>query len=132
MSFKINSMFLIKKRYIGLHDGIPRLQERPPALKREYPALQKHENFSPFFFFVGLFCPPGSGSAFQMIQSTKINYGSMLIQIHNTGCKYVCIRYLKRDMRGAEDSGECGYSCSPHSHTSVLNMAREQYKHTAH
>ncbi len=36
------------------------LQEKPSALKREHPALQKLK-FINFFMFVGHFCPPGPG-----------------------------------------------------------------------
>jgi hypothetical protein len=35
-----------------------KLQEKPSALKREHPALQKMK-FLYFFMFVGHFCPPG-------------------------------------------------------------------------
>jgi hypothetical protein len=37
------------------------LQEKPSALKREHPALQKMKLVN-FFKFFGHFCPPGSGS----------------------------------------------------------------------
>ncbi len=36
-------------------------KEKPSALKREHPALQ-NMNFLNFFYFVGHFCSPGSGS----------------------------------------------------------------------
>jgi hypothetical protein len=38
-----------------------KLQEKPSALKREHPALRKMK-FLNLIFFVGHFCPPGSGS----------------------------------------------------------------------
>ncbi len=43
-----------------LHKGRPSIQEKPPALKSEHPAFQ---NISILHFFVGYFCPPGSGSS---------------------------------------------------------------------
>ncbi len=37
-----------------------KLQQKPSALKGEHPELQNMK-FLNFFFFVGNFCPPGSG-----------------------------------------------------------------------
>ncbi len=39
-----------------------KLQEKPLALKREHPALQKPEIYQLFSMFVGHFCPHISGS----------------------------------------------------------------------
>jgi hypothetical protein len=39
-----------------------KLQEKPSALKREHPALQKMKFIYKKFYVVGHFCPPGSGS----------------------------------------------------------------------
>jgi len=40
-----------------------KLQKKPPTLKRVHPALRTIKcTYSLFFFFVGNFCPPGSGS----------------------------------------------------------------------
>jgi hypothetical protein len=41
---------------------MPKLQEKPSALKREHPELKKHENSRLVSIFVGGFCPAGSGS----------------------------------------------------------------------
>ncbi len=43
---------------------MPKLQEKPSALKKRTSSTSKHENSVPvlFFIFVGHFCPPGSGS----------------------------------------------------------------------
>jgi hypothetical protein len=38
-----------------------KLQEKPLAIKREHPALQKKRIFYHFSMLVGHFCPPGSG-----------------------------------------------------------------------
>jgi hypothetical protein len=45
---------------------MPKLQEKPSALKREHPALQKMKILSFFSIFWVHFCPPGSGSAICM------------------------------------------------------------------
>ncbi len=50
-------LFYIKNCYLLMS----KLQEKPSALKREHPALQKL-NLLIFFMFVGLFCPPVSGA----------------------------------------------------------------------
>jgi hypothetical protein len=102
-----------------------KLHEKPPALKGEHPALQKHEIFSLFLlvFFALLDPDPHShwGSQIQPTKSITDHCGS-----RSTTLVARTPEYLKRDMRGAEDSGECGYSGSSHSHTSVLNTTRDQ------
>jgi hypothetical protein len=42
---------------------MPKLQEKPSVLKREHPVLKAMKILAFFSIFVGLFCPPGSGSA---------------------------------------------------------------------
>jgi hypothetical protein len=57
------------------------LQEKPSALKREHPALQKIILFS---MFVGHFCPPGSGYGSSFPIESRYNPIPDPIRIHNT------------------------------------------------
>ncbi len=55
-------IFLIKNCNLPIpRPWTPKLQEKPSALKREHPALQKMKILF-FFGVLGHFCPPGSGS----------------------------------------------------------------------
>jgi hypothetical protein len=42
---------------------MPKLQEKPSALKREHPVLKNMKILDFFAIFVGHFCPSGSRSA---------------------------------------------------------------------
>ncbi len=51
-----------KKIYLSLASiKESKLQQKPSALQGEHPALQNMKLFYLFSFFVGHFCPPGSG-----------------------------------------------------------------------
>ncbi len=62
---------------LGLHEGLPS-GRRSLLPSKEISSTSKHEILSLFSFFVGHFCPPGSGSALGIrisvrIQPIKIN-----------------------------------------------------------
>ena len=60
-----------------------KLQEKPSALKREHPALRKMK-FLNLIFFVGHFCPPGSGSgSTDLIESGYRSLTLLTEQIHS-------------------------------------------------
>ncbi len=59
-----------------------KLKEKPSALKREHPALQKIKFINFFLFLWVIFCPPGSGSGLR----NRIQ-GPQWVRIHNTGRK---------------------------------------------
>jgi hypothetical protein len=47
---------------LGLNKRMPKLKEKPSALKKRTSSNLKHEISSLFSFFVSHFCPLGSGS----------------------------------------------------------------------
>jgi hypothetical protein len=57
------------------------LQEKPSALKREHPALQKMKISVLFSIFLGHFCPPGSGSESAICMRIRIQQ-LKLMRIH--------------------------------------------------
>ncbi len=77
---------------LGLHKGGPGLQEKPSALKRDHPALQKW-NLLTFSILVGKFCPPGSGSRLRI----RIQ-GPLWIRIHADPVVNFYIKNLKNTL----------------------------------
>jgi hypothetical protein len=77
-----NSYFFYQKIAIGPHPRTPKLQEKPPALKRE----QEPENniFLPFFLLWWvIFSPPGSNSGSEIPMRIRIkNKAKKTVRIH--------------------------------------------------
>ncbi len=84
-----------------------KLQEKPSALKREHPALQKMK-FINFFMFWGHFCPTGSRSGHG--SRDPIESG----RIHRTACHSFVMFY--------------GYPFSPFFVLSICSQLRRQWE----